>query len=126
MMALTMSASAIQAQRTTDPGETLHALFDSVRDELATTEMFISGFYAIVDRLAGEIWYANTGHPHAFVIGGGGEGGGLRAAGPPPRMGGGRPAATRPPRGGARRPLGVFPHRRSRAPPGARRRASET
>src|SRR5438067_2414711 len=67
-MALTMSASAIQAQRTTDPGETLHALFTSVRDELATTEMFISVFYAIVDRNAGEIWYANTGHPHAFVV----------------------------------------------------------
>src|ERR1051325_996657 len=65
IMALTMSASAIQAQRTTDPGEALHALLNSVRDELATTEMFISAFYAIIDRTAGELWYANTGHPHA-------------------------------------------------------------
>src|SRR5258708_16969912 len=98
-MALTMSASGVQAQRTTDPGETLHALFDSVRDELATTEMFISGFYAIVDRLAGEIWYANTGHPHAFVIGGGGEGERLPAAPPPPGPGGGPPAPHPPPPG---------------------------
>jgi len=97
IMALTMSASAIQAQRTTDPGETLHALFESVRDELATTEMFISGFYAIVDRLAGEIWYANTGHPHAFVIGKDGKAERLAAADPPLGMGEGRPATIRRP-----------------------------
>ena len=69
IMALTMSASAIHAQTTADPGETLHALFSSMRDELATTEMYISAFYGVVDRRRGELLYANTGHPHAFVIG---------------------------------------------------------
>jgi len=69
IMALTMSASAIHAQTTTDPGETLHALFSTVRDELATTEMFISAFYGVVDRNRGELLYANTGHPHAFHVG---------------------------------------------------------
>jgi sigma-B regulation protein RsbU (phosphoserine phosphatase) len=68
IMALTMSASAIHAQTTADPGETLHALFSSVRDELATTEMFISAFYGVIDRVNGELLYANTGHPHAFVV----------------------------------------------------------
>lgn len=68
IMALTMSASAIHAQTTADPGETLHALFSSVRDELATTEMFISAFYGVVDRVRGELLYANTGHPHAFIV----------------------------------------------------------
>jgi len=97
IMALTMSASAIQAQRTTDPGETLHALFNSVRDELATTEMYISGFYAIIDRNAGEIWYANTGHPHAFVFGADGVVERLKAADPPLGMGEGRPATIRRP-----------------------------
>lgn len=97
IMALTMSASAIQAHRTTDPGETLHALFESVRDELATTEMFISGFYAIIDRNAGEIWYANTGHPHAFVIGKDGSCERLAAADPPLGMGEGRPTTIRRP-----------------------------
>src|SRR5258708_39524689 len=119
MMALTMSASAIQAQRTTDPGETLHALFDSVRDELATTEMFISGFYAIVDRLAGEIWYANTGHPHAFVIGGGGKGERLGGDGSPPGVGGGKPRATPRPGGGGPPGPWLVPHAAGGTPPAA-------
>jgi sigma-B regulation protein RsbU (phosphoserine phosphatase) len=97
IMALTMSASAIQAQRTNDPGETMHALFSSVREELATTEMFISGFYAIIDRAAREIWYANTGHPHAFVFGADGTVERLAAADPPLGMAEGRPATIRRP-----------------------------
>jgi sigma-B regulation protein RsbU (phosphoserine phosphatase) len=68
IMALTMSASAIHAQTTTDPGETLNALLSSMRDELATTEMFISMFYGVVDRDTGRLRYANAGHPHAFII----------------------------------------------------------
>ena len=97
IMALTMSASAIQAQRTNDPGEAMHALFQSVREELATTEMFISGFYAIVDRNAAEIWYANTGHPHAFVFGADGTVERLAAADPPLGMAEGRPVTVRRP-----------------------------
>ena len=97
IMALTMSASTIQAQRTNDPGEALHALFSSVREELATTEMFISGFYAIVDRNAGEIWYANTGHPHAFVFAADGSFERLAASDPPLGMAERRPATVRRP-----------------------------
>jgi phosphoserine phosphatase RsbU/P len=97
IMALTMSASTIQAQRTNDPGEAMHSLFSSVREELATTEMFISGFYAIVDRNSGEIWYANTGHPHAFVFSADGSYERLAAADPPLGMAEGRPATVRRP-----------------------------
>jgi sigma-B regulation protein RsbU (phosphoserine phosphatase) len=97
IMALTMSASAIQAQRTNDPGETMHSLWQSVHEELETTEMFISGFYAIVDKHAGELWYANTGHPHAFVFGADGSIERLAAADPPLGMGEGRPATIRRP-----------------------------
>lgn len=68
IMALAMSASAIHAQTTADPGETLNALLASMRDELATTEMFISMFYGVIDRDSGRLRYANAGHPHAFVI----------------------------------------------------------
>ncbi|HKW49444.1 MAG TPA: GAF domain-containing SpoIIE family protein phosphatase [Gemmatimonadaceae bacterium] len=83
IMALTMSASAIHAQTTADPGETLHALFSTVRDELATTEMFISAFYGVVDRSRREMLYANTGHPHAFVVGADGNCERLAANAPP-------------------------------------------
>ncbi|HEU4632146.1 MAG TPA: GAF domain-containing SpoIIE family protein phosphatase [Gemmatimonadaceae bacterium] len=69
IMALAMSASAIHAQATDDPGEMLRALHASLQEELQSTEMFISAFYAVVDRERRELRYANTGHPHAFVIG---------------------------------------------------------
>jgi sigma-B regulation protein RsbU (phosphoserine phosphatase) len=77
IMALTMSAAAIHAQATADPGAMLRALFASVSGELATTEMYLSAFYAIVDRASGTLCYANAGHPHAFVVG---------AQGPPERL----------------------------------------
>lgn len=91
IMALMMSASAIHAQTTADPGETLHALLSTVRDELATTEMFISAFYGVVDRKRGKLRYANTGHPHAFVLGASGEFERLPASDPPLGMADTRP-----------------------------------
>jgi sigma-B regulation protein RsbU (phosphoserine phosphatase) len=95
IMALTMSASAIHAQTTADPGETLHALFSTVRDELATTEMFISAFYGVVDRARGELLYANTGHPHAFLVGADGSCERLAAKDPPLGMASEQPATSR-------------------------------
>jgi len=68
IMALAMSASAIHAQNNINPGEMLGALLRSLREELETTEMFISIFYGVVDPKKGKLSYANTGHPHAFVI----------------------------------------------------------
>lgn len=97
IMALAMSASAIHAQTTADPGETLHALFSTVKEELATTEMFISAFYGVIDARRGELRYANTGHPHAFVIATDGTAERLPASDPPLGMGNSRPATiTRP------------------------------
>ncbi|GAC1516700.1 MAG: hypothetical protein NVS1B4_13150 [Gemmatimonadaceae bacterium] len=83
IMALTMSAAAIHAQGSNDPAETLNALLASVRDELATTEMFVSAFYGIVDRAAGLLRFANTGHPHAFVVSPDGRAERLTATDPP-------------------------------------------
>ena len=66
IMALAMSAAAIHAQSTLDPGAMLHALLDSLREELTSTEMFITLFYGVVDWSSGTLHYANAGHPHAF------------------------------------------------------------
>jgi sigma-B regulation protein RsbU (phosphoserine phosphatase) len=94
IMALTMSASAIHAQTTADPGETLHALFWTVKEELTTTEMFISAFYGVVDAPHGELRYANTGHPHAFVLGADGVRERLAASDPPLGMQDFRPSTA--------------------------------
>jgi phosphoserine phosphatase RsbU/P len=68
IMALTMSAAAIHSQTNPDPGDMLHSLFTTLRDELTTTEMFISAFYAVIDPVAQELRYSNTEHPHAFLL----------------------------------------------------------
>jgi sigma-B regulation protein RsbU (phosphoserine phosphatase) len=83
IMALAMSAAAIHAQDSADPGHTLSAVLRSVGDELASTEMFISTFYAVVDPARGALHYANAGHPHAFVVAADGTIARLAAAAPP-------------------------------------------
>jgi len=92
-MAVAMSASAIHAQSTSDPGKTLQALYSSMRDELATTEMFISVFYGVVDRKSEQLRYANAGHPHAFVVPARGKIDRLAALNPPLGMSADAPAA---------------------------------
>ena len=83
IMALTMSASAIHAQRVADPGATMQALLESLQAELETTEMFMSLLYAVVDGEARTLRYANAGHPHAFVVRASGEIERLPATDPP-------------------------------------------
>jgi sigma-B regulation protein RsbU (phosphoserine phosphatase) len=94
IMALTMSASAIHSQATSDPGAMLHALMSTLREELAMTEMFISAFYAIVDPGARSLTFANTGHPHAFLLPAGGDFERLAASDPPLGMDERKPATV--------------------------------
>jgi sigma-B regulation protein RsbU (phosphoserine phosphatase) len=95
-MALAMSACAIHAQTTVDAAETLSALLASLRDELESTEMFITVFYGVIDPTGGVLRYANTGHPHAFIVTGDGSVSRLGALDPPLGMTTGRPdGATR-------------------------------
>jgi sigma-B regulation protein RsbU (phosphoserine phosphatase) len=68
IMALAMSASAIHAQASPDPDSVLAAIGGTLREELITTEMFITAFYGVIDRAAKTLRYANTGHPHAFQV----------------------------------------------------------
>ncbi|MHB1298900.1 MAG: PP2C family protein-serine/threonine phosphatase [Gemmatimonadaceae bacterium] len=87
IMALVMSATAIHAQTTADPAETVQALLATLEEELRETEMFLSLCYAVVDRDARTLRWTNTGHPHAFVIGADGVAVRLEATDPPLGLG---------------------------------------
>ena len=93
IMALAMSAAAIHAQNAADPGEMLSLLLGTLKDELATTEMFIALFFGVVDRKSDKLIFSNTGHPHAFVFGKKGAPRRLAAIGPPLGMGDVPPSA---------------------------------
>jgi len=83
IMALAMSASAIHAQSARDPGEMLSMLLGSLREELSSTEMYISIFFGVIDHAAAKLQFANTGHPHAFVMSSDGAVRRLEADSPP-------------------------------------------
>jgi phosphoserine phosphatase RsbU/P len=68
IMALVMSAAGIHAGVMNSPDETLVALLDSLGGELASTEMFFSVFYGVLDPERRRLAYANAGHQHAFRV----------------------------------------------------------
>lgn len=94
IMALVMSAASIHAQTTADPAEMLTALWTTLREELASTEMFVSLFYAVLDPRRGVLRYANAGHPHAFVVSMDGRSERLAATRPPLGIGERLPATA--------------------------------
>lgn len=83
IMALSMSAANIYALESPDPSEVLRKLDDALRDELESTEMFLSLCYVVIDGQAGNLHYSNAGHPHAFVLRETGEWERLTASDPP-------------------------------------------
>ncbi len=68
IMTLTMSAAGIYAREHDSPARVLRDLDDALREELETTEMFLTVFYGVVDPQQGRLVYSNAGHPHAFVV----------------------------------------------------------
>lgn len=68
IMTLTMSAAAIYAREHDSPAQVLRDLDDALRDELETTEMFLTVFYGVLDPANRRLVFSNAGHPHAFVI----------------------------------------------------------
>ena len=68
IMALTMSAMAIHAQKGDGPAATVTELLRTIADELHDTEMFLALCYAVIDPAARELRWMNAGQPHAFVL----------------------------------------------------------
>ncbi len=68
VMALVMSAAGIHAGGDSTPDEVLASMLESLGEELASTEMFLSVFYGVLDPRKGRLIYANAGHPHAFRV----------------------------------------------------------
>ncbi len=83
IMALSMSAATIYAMEVEGPATVLRHLDDALRDELESTEMYLSLFYGVLDPWKGEMVYANAGHPHAFIIHDDGSRDRLHATDPP-------------------------------------------
>lgn len=83
IMALSMSAAAIYAAEVGTPALALRHMDDALRDELETTEMYVTLFYGVLDPEAGELVYSNAGHPHAFAVRGDGAKERLTATDPP-------------------------------------------
>ncbi|MES2124611.1 MAG: PP2C family protein-serine/threonine phosphatase, partial [Gemmatimonadota bacterium] len=63
-----MATAGIHANSTTPPDETLTLMYDSLREELSSTEMYLSVFYGILDPTAGRLTFTNAGHPYAFRL----------------------------------------------------------
>jgi sigma-B regulation protein RsbU (phosphoserine phosphatase) len=83
IMALSMSAATIYASEVGTPALVLRHLDDALRDELETTEMYLTLFYGVLDPEKGELIYSNAGHPHAFLVHGDGSAERLYATDPP-------------------------------------------
>jgi sigma-B regulation protein RsbU (phosphoserine phosphatase) len=83
IMTLTISAAGILALEHDSPARFLRALDDALRDELETTEMFLTVFYGVLDPQLRMLTFSNAGHPHAFVVREGGAFERLLATDPP-------------------------------------------
>ena len=83
IMTLAMSAAGIYAREAESPAAVLRKLDDALCEELASTEMFLTVLYCVIDSAAGVLTYANAGHPHAFAIRRDGTSARLTATDPP-------------------------------------------
>ncbi|MFQ5745800.1 MAG: SpoIIE family protein phosphatase [Gemmatimonadota bacterium] len=69
IMALTMSAASIVAREQEEPAAVLRGIHHELVRKLESTDMYMTVCYAVVDPSAGQIRWANAGHPHAYLIG---------------------------------------------------------
>ena len=63
-----MSAATIYAAEVHAPARVFQEVGRALIDDLESTEMYLTLFYALVDPERRELLYANAGHPHAFLV----------------------------------------------------------
>lgn len=68
IMALTLSAAAVATASTSGPAATLDALHGQLLSALESTEMYMTLFYAVLDRKGESLTFANAGHPYAYRL----------------------------------------------------------
>ncbi len=68
IMALAISAATIYASEFATPAKVLRHMDDALRQELETTEMYLTLFYGVIDPAKRHLLFANAGHPHAFIV----------------------------------------------------------
>ena len=83
VMAMVIAAAGIHAGGSATPNETLERLLDSIEEDLASTEMYLTVFYGVLDPRAAQLSYASAGHPHAWRIPAEGAPERLEATAPP-------------------------------------------
>ncbi|HSH76089.1 MAG TPA: PP2C family protein-serine/threonine phosphatase, partial [Longimicrobiales bacterium] len=83
IMTLALSAAGIYAREAESPAGVLGKLDAALIEELESTEMFLTVFYAVIDPAAGVLVYCNAGHAHAFVVRPDGSAERLAATDPP-------------------------------------------
>ncbi|WP_420448235.1 PP2C family protein-serine/threonine phosphatase [Candidatus Palauibacter sp.] len=69
IMARTLSAVAVATGTEAEPAAALDAMHGQLRAALASTEMYMTLFYGVIDPGRGELRYANAGHPYAYLLG---------------------------------------------------------
>ena len=83
VMALVMSAAGIHAASSFTPDETLSLLLESLSKELASTEMYLTVFYGVIDPDGKHLVYSSAGHQHAFRVPAAGDPVRLETTAPP-------------------------------------------
>jgi sigma-B regulation protein RsbU (phosphoserine phosphatase) len=83
IMALAISAATIYASEFATPAKVLRHLHDALQQELESTEMYLTLFYAVLDPPRRRVLFTNAGHPHAFIVHGDGTTTRLAATDPP-------------------------------------------
>ena len=68
IMALAISAATIYASEFATPAKVLRHMDDALAQELESTEMYLTLFYAVLDPAKKRLVFSNAGHPHAFIV----------------------------------------------------------